>query len=321
MARVSLGTQDACIAMFDFFYGPDVQVRVDAVGRGVLDYNPAEAQRCIGALPGACMMFEADEPLEAFRGVCAGVFEGGRLPGADCTSDEDCSGAAVCDADPLGEPVCLGYCRLQARPGDPCEFVQECSAEGGFSAYCDGTTNRCRLHRQAGPVGEGEACGWIPAGNNTVDVVRCETSLWCDAAYLETGVCRQPIAADAPCESEAQPCVDGYACLGGTCRWWTIQTTEGAPCRAAEYEVCDATARLVCGPSEVCELAEAGTTEGCSTSYDCGDEMICAESHQCAPVRENGEECRYYSDCRSRFCAQHRANEPHRCLPRYCNDG
>ena len=229
MARLGLGTRDACVEMFDFFHGPDVQVRVDAVSRGLLSYDAAEARRCIDGLPDACMMFAADDVLAAFHGVCAGVFDGGQPLGGDCTSDEDCSGAAFCDVDVLAEPLCQGYCRLQARPGDPCELYRQCSPEGGFDAYCVTTTSQCQLHRQAGPVGEGEACGWIPAESGTVDVVRCEVGLWCDTAYLETGVCRQPIAAGAPCESQAQPCVDGYACLEGTCRQWTIQTAVGAP--------------------------------------------------------------------------------------------
>jgi len=314
-----LGTHESCIDFFDTYWGPAIQVRVDEAGRGGVGFVPEEARRCLSALSHACLLFEAEEPLDAFRGPCAGVFEGAVPEGADCASDEDCSGSALCHTDAFQDPgTCLGHCVTLLPPGSTCTGDVPCSPAGGDGARCldDGHCVRAVLGE---PVAEGERCGLFDQGDNTMLVVGCSGASWCNADSTQVGTCAPPLAVGDVCPSENPPCAGGLCVeANAACVVVTLQKTAGASCRWAEFETCDPFARLTCSATEVCE--PIATPGGCASSRTCPTAQFCDDSGQCVPVRAMGEECRVDSDCESRLCTQRMANDPHRCYPAFCSE-
>lgn len=316
--RWLLQTPERCRQFFDGAYGPELQNRIDAVGRGVVRFEPAEAQRCLDVLPTSCMLFEAEEPIDAFYGPCAGVFVGKVAEGAACASDEDCAGSAYCSQDLFANTgACLGTCVTPLAPGSACDSTQRCSANGGDLGAC--REGRCQLVHLGANVAQGQACGIVAQDTNTISVVGCTGSSWCNVIpNTGVGTCAPPLAVGDLCASENPPCTGGLCVRSGAaCVALTRQTSEGAPCREAEYEICDPFSGLTCGTREVCERV---APPSCMPNLPCPAGQYCNEAKQCVPTKTLGAECSSRAECASRLCEQRVSSEPTRCYSGFCSE-
>ncbi len=315
--RMLLGTRERCVERYDARFGPFIGLRLDAVARGTLTFDAAEARHCLDVIPRACVLWETEEPLNAFQVTCGGVFEGTVAPGGDCASDEDCAGDAICYRDAFSEPTCLGHCAPKVAPGAACVDEIPCSTGGLEDATC-GSDLTCATVALGDTVGEGEPCGLSPSGEHAFTLIPCASGTWCDRGDEPMGVCAPPIAIGAECPTEQAPCLDGALCSRDgsvdRCMALTIQSIAGTPCRAAEHEFCDPYSALVC-TADVCEDPPGD----CVTGFSCPEPEYCAES-ACAPKKGDGEECAGDDECGSALCIQRLANEPHRCYAPFCSE-
>jgi hypothetical protein len=313
-----VATQERCREDYDARFGPFVQLRLDAVARGTLTFDATEARHCLDVVPRACVLWETEEPLNAFRVTCGGVFEGTVAQGGDCASDEDCAGDSVCYHEPFSEPTCLGLCVPRIAPGAACLDEIPCSTGGLDDSTC-GTDLTCATVALGDAVSEGAPCGLSPSGEHAFALIPCSSGTWCDRGEEPMGICAPPLAVGSECPSENPPCLDGALCAHegapvASCLQFTLQTSAGAPCRAAEREFCDPLSLLVC-TAEVCEEAPGD----CVAGLACPEDQYCA-TDRCTPKKAVGEECDYESQCASALCEQRLANEPHRCYAPFCSE-
>jgi len=312
-----LQTKEHCRDYFETHYGAALEARLDAVRSGRWTFDPARAAHCLEKLPVACLLFEAEEPLEAFGSVCEEVFEGSVPAGDPCASDEDCAGPATCDTI-QDSPACLGRCLPRAEPGSPCTQALDCSTVGGDFAFCS-EEQRCVLVTLGAPAALGAACGLLDVTDAGAMVVDCEGEAYCD--NREGGTCRPFIAVGAECPSENEPCEAGARCLRDEtnalhCVSFDLRKTAGADC-SADYVVCDAFSGLACAPSGSCEPSPCNPNLG----FGCSAGEFCQEDGTCARQKSVGEPCSFSDECPTGLCAQPASppNEPHRCLSPSCS--
>jgi hypothetical protein len=316
--RFLVQTPDRCRDFFDRAHGHALQWRIDAVGRGRASFEPVEARRCLDVLAKSCVLFEAEEPLDAFYGPCVDVFLGNVAQGRSCASDEDCTRGSFCSneaSQPL-ESTCLGTCVAVLAPGSPCESNQRCAANGDDMAACrDGV---CKQVHLATPVQQGQPCGIVEQGANELSVVGCTGSSWCNANATGQGTCTAPLAVGDLCMSENPLCTAGLCLRSGTaCAAAKLQGSEGAPCREAEHEFCDSLLGLDCGTTEHCERV---APPSCLDSVGCPAGQFCDELQQCVALKPAGSECRFASECLTGLCEPSAPNEPSRCHSPFCSD-
>jgi hypothetical protein len=314
--REVLGTRERCLEDYDARFGPFIELRLDAVARGALTFDAAEARHCLGVVPRACVLWETEEPLEAFRVTCGGVFEGSVPENGDCASDEDCAGDAFCYRDAFSEQTCLGLCFGKIARGEACIEYAPCSAEGLDAGTC-GSDGTCASIALGAGAAEGATCGLVPSGEHTLTLIPCSGDTWCNRGEEQTGVCARPVALGAECPTEQAPCAGGLCVDDGAverCLSFTVQGSAGAPCRAVEREFCNPFLGLVC-TSDVCEDGPGD----CTSSFSCPSAEYCAVD-QCVPKKADGEECEFEDECASSLCTQRLAGEPHRCYSPLCSE-
>jgi hypothetical protein len=316
--RSLIETKARCVDYFDAHWGAALEAKLDEVRAGRWSFDEARAAHCLDRLPQACLLFESEEPLDAFRSICEEVFEGTAPALASCASDEDCAGSAYCYREDT-ESDCLGVCLGRVERGHNCLSNQDCSTLGGDFAYCS-DDNRCVLVTLGDPAAREEPCGLLDVDEDSARLVDCEGENYCD--NREGGTCRAPIALGAECPSENEPCEGGARCLRGAdsvlrCIAFDIQTAAGSDC-TADFTLCDAFAGLTCTAGGTCEEAPCNPNVG----YGCSADEYCIEDATCAPKKANGEECDFASECRTGICQQPLtpANEPHRCLSPTCSN-
>jgi hypothetical protein len=305
--RLLLGSKERCLQVLMQFEGPTLDTLVQGARDGILTFDASEAARCIRELPRQCLLVEAEEPIDTFRTVCAGVFDGGREPGAPCAHGFECAGDATCHHDV--DSVCGGVCRLNLLPGEPCGDSDQgrCSVAGGIGGLCDPAEQRCILVESTGALAAaGEMCGLLPASDHRTQQVLCEPGLWCDVDWnRRVGTCRVPLA-------EGDACMENHLCAGGLCdgrdetpgicRSVSVAREEGIPCDESAYALCDPGALLICGESGKCELLPASLGASCDRQRPCTGELYCAEDGRCVAQKEAGEPCTASRECRDGAC-------------------
>jgi hypothetical protein len=193
-------------------------------------YDAAAGGKCIEAVKNAaqsCGHIDIDGGPE-----CSGFLVGTLPEGAACESSVECAGAyARCD---ISGPAAQGVCVVEPRgkAGDPCG---DTCTEHGSSSECFGSTS-------------------------STGTARCYTNdgLYCDQT------CKPLIAVGQPCEAEG--CVDGAYCTGGSCA----------------------------------ALPAAG--EPCAQTYVCGADLYCDLNTTCQKRKADGQACQDGSECVAGNC-------------------
>lgn len=283
-----------CFPEFELFLGslPDDQTFSDACygqfGEHVLDGTITlgtldDLARC-GSVINAidCQTFEFDAPND-----CNGIFGGTLGQGADCDSDEQCSGDAFCDRSGGGS---CGTCAARKPILATCQDNAECSsrhcsrAEGAQDGTCKAfgaidescvTNEDCSGHLECGA---GNTCA-APRVWAADDI--CVSN--------DAGDCGFPTS-EFFCEEGNGVCV-AYLSLGTPC-------TGAFQCKFLKYESCDVGGSDTCIAPTIRALNEScsfASGDKCAVGLQCSDPVntgTCLQQAQpgdsCTP---NGGEC------------------------------
>jgi hypothetical protein len=288
---------------------------IDAVDDGRIVYHADKAGACFEAIEArACSELNARELPECEAALAGTVAEDG-----DCSLDEECEGALICEHD----GACPGACVERYGAGTECVENDQC-ADG---LVCSTATAHC-----VEPAREGTACegGTEP---------QCDVGLLCvgnDNALREPGICR-PLdtvsfgSAGASCDpTNAMLCEEGLSCvvtglgedLGAS---WECQAIAdlGGPCRLGIPEHCPSGEFCPVGLLEALAGAEADCQPLPAAGEPCANRPLVflpaceayarCDAGECVELRDLGESCETSAVCYSGSCADGACEPPRSC--------
>lgn len=301
---------------------------LDLLGRGLLRFDAAEAQRCLTALSGAACQIGAVDLRQCDRALRGTVSEGepcgSTLACAEgiCALEASCPGhcrALAVDAACADNSECLypnvcrgGTCQAPSGLGGACERRTHCAAPllCGSNRFCEA------------PAPSGSVCVYALGGDTCAGVQVCRMN---GAARS----CGAGAAIDAAC-SGSEPCAPGGRCVEGHC----LQTAgPGEACTRSEQCIglhvcrgdrcvpsavlgaaCDADLPCAQGACVNGTCALLGDGETCSTDTAFGEcSGFCAGSRCRARLAANAS-CRSSGECGAGLeCRE--AGGPAQCLP------
>lgn len=245
---------------------------------------------------------------------CSDVLRGAREAGEPCANDIVCAPGLRCD-DEVGpdDNACQGTCAPRKAVGEPCDSTDECSQANPRPVACvyTGFEGFCAVYSPRADAGEGEQCGFIPAGDN-FEQVSCARDFYCHVEYDgesedPPGECRRLASVGQPCEDEGVGC-NGGICIQGTCTAYQIGNAPGAPCDPTQFQICNPLAGLLCIDG-VC-VASAGregeVCNGLAFGLPCEAGLHCADDGTCQPQLAPGDACELdfdYDACRGGYCS------------------
>lgn len=301
-----------------------------AVVAGTIRYDGDAAERCLSALGGQCIPFDA---LFAVEASCRSVYAGAVSDGGTCTLDDQCMGSARCAK--LGGS-CSGTCVATLGVGAACSSSNECSDDLGGVMDCDSTiqnpTDHCVITRWS-TAAPGAACGDLDVDGDERSSAYCTGGTYCKlSAGLQTGNCTYPIAAGATCAPNQDACAGDAMCTGvagpPTCHAVTVVNQVNAGCNDAALIMCNPLDRLICR-SLVCEVIGDGTVGAeCRGDFasDCNDGFYCSNGtggaiDTCQAKLTNGTPCSDDGDssCASGYCDYLAPLTPS-CAPEPCSN-
>lgn len=289
----------------------------EGVEGGTIDYDGAQARRCVRALAQSCVPFQ----LIGAVPECQGVFTGQVDVGDPCVATSECEPSAYCDL----TDDCEGTCVARATVGQPCDSDEGCRGAEGTVAGCDDVdgSDVCVEYTITTDAEVGETCGPIDNEGSARTVALCGTGLYC-RYVADAGSCALPIPAGQPC-SDDEVCERGYFCNAGNCRTATFVGTVGDACDEESFIVCDPSLGLACDEdTDRCVLVGDGS-EGspCDANgneflsvFMCDDGLFCdldAEVPTCKAPFANGISCESDSQCESGYCINDRCSAPVLC--------
>lgn len=273
----------------------------EGVENGTIEYDGAQARRCVRALVDDCIPLDLIELVEE----CEGVFTGTRENGQSCEATSECAPSSYCEL----SSACNGTCTAQVAAGAPCTTDDECRSG---SCEFDGLGSTCVEYTLVRGAGLGEACGPVDDEGSTRTNTVCTAGLYCRDTPAG-GVCAEPIAAGASCQGN-EVCAAGYFCEEGSCRTATFASTVGASCGGATYILCDATLGLACNAdTDRCvSVGDGSVGSPCSYADDeflaffaCDDGLYCdtdADVPVCRARLEVGAACDSDRQCETGYC-------------------
>ena len=312
--RLLLGDATRCRDYLGRAFESDSEVGplIDAVNAGRIVYDAAAARACIDTVRSGC---SASLGGADFDGACDDVFSGTIAEGGDCWFDSECAPGLGCD---FASGTCPGACAPGAGgficDTTPCSEDEECFYPDG------GTTPRCVTPMLGADAAEGQPCGLVEEGAESVTRRACAPGLWCTGNASTIGTCRAPIAAGAPCTSEGDRCVDGHFCAGGSCRAVTIVRTPGGPCDEAMLQICDPLLRLECQSGACVEITDGNAGSPCRggdfSETTCDEGLVChRDTMTCGAPKSAGAGCESDDECASGSCDFTAMT----CRDRYCS--
>jgi hypothetical protein len=266
-------------------------------------------------------------PADGGQGTCNAP----RQPNQPCRLNSQCVTTAFCDT-----RVDAGFCVPKVADGADCPPGADNNC---LSGYCN----------DLGFIPDGglkSTCGRLAAGQPCRSVTDCVATANCSRVPpAPSGTCLAQLALGQPCTfTLADPsgnCVDGAACLGGTCKIANFDQPVGAACANAigdciETAYCQVNADAgsatcaprnapgsactytrfagdtVCVDGAQCEdtnlcLALQPAGGACLAAYGCSDLLQCtvgADGGSCAPFLATGAAC----DPNADFCAGNAQN-------------
>jgi hypothetical protein len=308
------GNLDRCAAgvRAEIVGRPGIAALADAVARGALHVDAAEAQRCLDAVT-RCAFPPGTPPRNglAFEDIvpCRAVFHGDVPLGGPCELDGECAGEAYCGTSASGDTAtgCFGVCAARVAAGAACTDGKQCAAPPPPAvAWPACTSGACAVTTVAVPASTGQSCA-PQAGA----VTPCGDDLYCD---MGTRTCLAAGATGAACGTVAA-CTGGActpyclrgSCVSGQCAPLTVRTTAGAACDGTAV-LCDAFASLLCTNSS-CAATDGSAGSACTlypwygaTVCDAG--LVCNPSGQCnaRATQPVGGACVQPDDCASGNC-------------------
>lgn len=282
------------------------------VDAGTIDYDPAQARRCVRAMVADCIPFGRLEAVEE----CQGIFTGTLEAGADCQATSECQPSTYCAL----TSSCSGECTAQVGVGQGCLVSDQCRSG---SCEFDGLERICVEYTITRGANLGEACGNVDDDGSTRTFAVCADGLYCRETPAG-GVCAEPVEAGGDCQTN-EVCEVGYFCAGGVCRTVTFADSVGDACGEATYTLCDATQGLACDPdTERCVSVGDGSVGSPCTYEDdeflsyfaCDDGLYCnnqADVPVCARRLEVGEGCDFDGQCETGYCVSGECSEPTLC--------
>ena len=294
---------------------------VKTIEMGTVIYDAEAASACLTEFSSHCLwsLRALQDPIMT---LCLEAFVGTLALNEPCWRSEECAGDAYCAHD---NEACPGRCVARRALGEPCahdhECVQASLGTGVGRCVAQGESRRCVMAGRDPDAELGQSCGLVSDDGAVQRWVDCRDGLWC-SSMTQQGVCRQPLPAGAPCESEHTVCEDGHLCLGDellVCRALTISDTEGLSCSDdAAGPRCNPAKGLSCvegicqaigdgSLGAACFMPGFGPTR-CDPGLYCdhvsgncltlgGQEAPCTADTQC----ESGQ-CGAFGACLSRIC-------------------
>jgi len=278
---------------------------------------------CLSLTRSRCPRLEAGALLfERYPSLCDRVFgpaEAAPLIGASCEVNAQCGDTGYCSRLFVG---CVrGVCERRPADGEPCDGP--CTTEDRAVVICNRESDfRCVALRLTESGAEGDVCG-IDTTNRVVD--KCAAGFACVADDLgsDRGVCTRHPRIGEPCDGDAwtaAPCPRGLYC-DGVCRPRPLPAAvPGASCN--EQQRCDASQRLYCAASGVCERATGEVGSICNErerpreclagNYCDFDRTDLGADVRCVAAGTDGETCEYGAECLSTAC------EGGICVPAVC---
>jgi hypothetical protein len=336
-----------CIAETDCL---GVATLATEVAAGAIGYDPAGAGTCEARfLADPCHFgtFLFTPTIFEVLAQCPGTLAPKRGAGEPCADTRECPSGHYCQKSGGGR-TCPGVCTAYGKVGDACSTSAACAPgmvcrDGTCHLYAK-AGDACAAPADCGPtliclddptcttdnlwcdvagtrtcqkgVGLGATCGTVTS-NGATTTINCESGLWCDAFLNQSGTCRVPGGAGAPCSFGY--CMPGLHCEGdvGVGPMATLGTCVApAPVGGACKFTSECASDLACFDS-MC-AARAGLNESCSGDADCQSGLFCASSsYVCLTARYPGESCAdagsgcVHSLCRAGTCVDHaKAGQP-----------
>lgn len=178
-----------------------------AIDAGRIDYNGAQASRCVRAIKK--LKCERGEDEDDVLAACQGILSGAVEPDQPCMIAAECVGErSLCGVDPncSGE-CCVGECRFIPGPaaeGEPCDPGSECVA----GTFCDFVAGICARLPEAGQS--------------------CSASFECaDGSICDGEICVARGDVGAECEYDGACTPENYCSPAGTC---AARAKRGEPC-------------------------------------------------------------------------------------------
>lgn len=291
----------------------------EGVENGTIEYDAAQARRCVRALSQSCIPFQVSLGV----GECQGVFTGLVPVGDPCETSSQCVPSAYCDT----TDQCEGTCRERVALGEPCEGGDSCRPVEGAATHCgdvDGDSVCVQTTILTGAA-VGQSCGQVDVDGTERSVQFCANDLYCRRSGDSiTGSCAVPVAAGNSCTDD-DICEQSYFCVNGTCRTVTFANTAGDPCNPEALIACDGSRGLACDEETESCVRIGGSTVGepCEAEDDdlyyllaCDPGLFCdtdAAAPTCKERFANGQPCESDNQCVSGYCIEDECSAPVLC--------
>jgi hypothetical protein len=268
-----------------------------AIEAGKLQYSERRLQACADSVRRAGCDFEL-----AFESpTCLGALDGTVELGGDCSSTQECRGAAFCKS----AGTCPGTCMARSGLASVCEDSSEC--ERGLDCTRE---RRCRP-----PAALGAACG----GDGEPDNCKGGLCIGADAEADVSGECQRAsevfsATAGEPCLLNGTLCADGLVCTitaGGAApeTACAARVASGAACRVAIPDQCPAEeyCAVAAGQLEGTCIQRPRVSEACAPGPFADSDPVCApftrcENGTCRARQRLGGSCQSDDVCLSETC-------------------
>jgi hypothetical protein len=312
-ARLILRDSATCAEYLERAFLSDTQIGAlqQAVEAGTVAYDAAAAGRCLDSLRAGCRASVSGAELGGPD--CDAAFTGTVAEGGGCYLDEECVDGLGCD---FASGTCPGSCATVDTGAFTCGGAV--CADGEECFFPETGIERCVTEVLQADAGEGQPCGLVEEGTDTVTRRGCVTGLWCTGDSYQIGTCRAPIAAGASCAGNDR-CVAGHVCAGGSCRAVTVVRTPGGPCDETMLQVCDPLLRLECVAGSCTEFTDGRSGSPCRTGdfgeITCNPGLVChRDTTTCGSPKAAGTPCVADGECASGSCDAMAST----CRERYC---
>lgn len=293
---LGLASEDACVAQFTQGYTDGaLPLYQQAIARGTLRYDGANAQACVDALQANGCGFTTSRTPAACDALLVGLV----AAGGACSINEECAGDAYCS----NATTCPGTCQPRASAGGACASDEAC--ETGLR--CSTTSGTC-----VAPALEGAPCqgttgtdctgGTICIGNDGTTPGTCRSPDTVFSGALH-GACNVP---------NGQFCMAGLSCVVSGLTSMSCEVggvAIGAACHTALPDMCASGA--FCGDTNIntgdfdgtC-MALPGEGAACASvpfGSACAAGLHC-DSGTCHATHAIGGACTTNGDCFSGRC-------------------
>ncbi len=194
-----------------------------------------------------------------------------------CPTDRSADAGVLCAPATCQQSGLAGSRRCDGQGMCAPALVQSCGAYA-----CDDVNDVCRASCSVDPhCASGQFCGTDGGCRLKLDNgIPCSAASQCVSGFCADGVCCNTVCAEG-CDSCDEPG------LSGTCSL----VSRGA------------SGALPCDGGFLCDGAQALCPVGCVADDECTSTSYCRNQQQCAPKKNNGEQCSAANQCASGFCA------------------